>query len=431
MYFVDGVRKHSLALKAGLKKGDIITHINGEEVTDGLMYGYLLCSLKVKIDYLNEKGEKKTVEIKNDYEDIGVINERPMVENPKSCHNKCIFCFIDQLPKGLREPLYFKDDDSRLSFLTGNYVTLTNVSDKEFQDIIKMRLSPINISVHTTNDELRKKMLNNRFAGGIKEKIKCLTDENIVVNAQIVLCKGFNDKAELESSISDLYNLGVNSVSVVPMGQTKFREGLTKVEPFTKEDAKEVIDLINRYGDKSLLERGYRFIYPADEFFIKAQLPIPSSDYYDDFPQIENGVGMLSSFKDEFDIINFKKQHKHIKKVSKKTVATSYAAYETLNELVRKFNLEFDADIELIRIKNEFFGEKITVAGLLTGKDIINQLKGKVTGKLIVPRSMFRSQGDLTLDGMTLEEMEKELSLKIETVSGNGYEFLEKLYREG
>jgi len=431
MYFVEGVKKHSLALTAGLKKGDIITHINGEEVTDGLMYGYLLCSPSVKIDFTDSKGNKKTAIINNDYEDIGVINERPMVENPKSCHNKCIFCFIDQLPKGLRDPLYFKDADSRLSFLTGNYVTLTNVSDKEFEDIIKMRLSPINISVHTTNDELRKKMLNNRFAGGIKNKIKRLIEENIVVNAQIVLCKGFNDKKELENSLSDLYSLEVNSVSVVPMGQTKFREGLTQVESFTKEDAAAIIDLINKYGDKSLSERGYRFVYPADEFFITAELPIPESDYYDDFPQIENGVGMLSSFKDEFDIINFKKQHKHIKKVSKKTVVTSYAAYSTLKELIDKFNSEFDADIELIRIKNQFFGEKITVAGLITGCDIVNQLKEKVKGKLLVPRSIFRSEGDLTLDGMTIKDMEKELSCKIETAGNNGYEFLEKLYGEG
>ena len=413
MYFVDGVKKGSLAARVKLKKGDIITHINGEKVTDGLMYGYLMCSPTVKIDYTSDDGIKKTVTIENDYEDIGIINDRPMVENPKSCHNKCIFCFIDQLPKGLRDTLYFKDDDTRLSFLTGNYVTLTNVSDEEFENIIRMRLSPVNISVHTTDDELRKKMLNNRFAGGIKEKIKKLVDENILVNAQIVLCKDFNDGLQLEKSLSDLYGLEVNSVSVVPMGQTKFRDGLTQVEPFAKEDALKVIETVNKYGEKSLKERGYRFVYPADEFFIKAELPIPDSEYYDDFPQIENGVGMLASFKEEFDIKKLKKQYKNIK-VSKKTVATSFAAYDTLN-------------CEVVAVENEFFGEKITVAGLLTGTDIVSQTKGKITGKLLIPRSVFRAEGDVTLDDMTLSQMEKELGCIIETTENNGYEFLKKL----
>lgn len=430
MYFVEGVKKGSLSARAGLKKGDIITHINGEKVTDGLMYGYLICSPSVKIDYTDSSGKKRSVAIENEYEDIGVINNRPMVENPKSCHNKCIFCFIDQLPKGMRNTLYFKDDDTRLSFLTGNYVTLTNVSDEEFENIIRMRLSPVNISVHTTNDELRKKMLCNRFAGGIKDKIKRLCDENIVVNAQIVLCKGFNDGNELYNSLSDLYNLEVNSVSVVPMGQTKFREGLSEVEPFNKEDAFNVIKTINEYGEKSLSERGYRFVYPADEFFIKAELPIPSSGYYDDFPQIENGVGMLASFRDEFDIKKFKKTHKNIKKISKKTVVTSYAAYDTLKELVDKFNNEFNAEIKIFRIKNNFFGEKITVAGLLTGTDIISQMKGKTTGTLLIPRSIFRAEGDITLDDMTLADMQKELQCEIETTENNGYEFLKKLAKE-
>lgn len=426
MYFVDGIKKGSLAEKAKLKKGDIITHINGEEVTDGLMYGYLLCNPEVEIAY-SRNGITNKIAIKNDYEDIGIINNRPMVENPKSCRNKCIFCFIDQLPRGLRESLYFKDDDTRLSFLTGNYVTLTNMSDEEFENIIRMRLSPVNISVHTTNDELRKKMLNNRFAGGIKEKIKRLISENIVVNAQIVLCKNVNDKNELERSLGDLYELGVSSVSVVPMGQTKFRDGLFKAEAFSKADASDVVKIINKYGEKSLFERGRRFVYPSDEFFITAELPIPDSEYYEDFPQIENGVGMLASFKEEFDIDMLKEEYEISENIAPKTVATSYAAYQVFKELTEAFNKEFNADIRLFRIKNEFFGEKITVAGLLTATDIINQLKGKITGDLLLPRNIFRAEGDLTLDGFTLSDMENELKCKIILTENNGYEFLKKL----
>ena len=427
MYYVDGVKSGSLAAKAGLKNGDIIIRINGENVTDGLMYGFLVCSPSLEIEYTSADGENKIIHIYNDYEDIGVINNRPMVENPKSCHNKCIFCFIDQLPKGMRETLYFKDDDTRLSFLTGNYVTLTNVNEEEFENIIRMRLSPVNISVHTTDDELRIKMLHNRFAGGIKEKIKRLTEENISVNAQIVLCKGFNDGENLKKTIKDLYDLNVNSVSVVPMGQTKFREGLEKVEPFGQEDASEVIGIIEKYGEKALTERGVRFVYPADEFFITANIPIPRPEYYDDFPQIENGVGMLSSFKDEFDILRLETEYRKIKKISPKTVITSYAAYETLKELTDKFNEKYNAEIELVRIKNEFFGEKITVAGLLTGRDIINQLKGKNIKKLLVPRSILRAEGDITLDDMTISDMEKDIGCKIITVENDGYEFLKKL----
>lgn len=427
MYYVEDVIKNSLAYKKHIRKGDFITHINSKEVTDGLMYGYLICDKKVTLNVLKPDNKNYIVTIHNNYEDIGIINNGPMVENPKSCHNKCIFCFIDQLPKGMREPLYFKDDDTRLSFLTGNYVTFTNMKDDEFENIIKMHLSPVNVSVHSTEDDLRKKMLNNRFAGGIKEKIKRLIDNNITVNAQIVLCKGWNDKEHLETSLKDLYDLGVNSVSVVPMGQTKYREKLTEVELFTKEDCICVINTINKYGDISYKERGCRFVYPADEFFIKGEIPIPNIEYYDDFPQIENGVGMIASLKDEFNLERFCLKNRK-KKIENKVIVTGYAAYDTVKKLVDDFNEKFESNIETIKIKNNFFGENITVSGLLTATDVIEQLKIKKIEKLLLPKNMFRAQGDVTLDDFTKADIEKALSCEVIVCEADGGELLKNLY---
>lgn len=429
MYYVDEVLRGSLAKKAKIKVGDCITHINNREVTDGLLFGYLISSSPVvTLDIVTKKGKKRTVEIENDYEDIGIVSERPMVENPKSCHNKCIFCFIDQLPCGMREPLYFKDDDIRLSFLTGNYVTFTNMKEEEFENILKMRLSPINVSVHTTNDELRKKMLNNRFAGGIKDKIKRLIENHITVNAQIVLCKGWNDGEELEKSIKDLYELGVNSLSVVPMGQTKYREKLQQVELFTKEDCRNVVEIINKYGEISQKEQGKRFVYPSDEFFVKGEIPVPDESYYDGFPQIENGVGMLTSFEGEFfEGKNDLKRRK--KRLKKKTIVTSYSAYDMFVRLCNEFKKEFDCEIEVVKIKNNFFGEHITVAGLLTATDIIEQLKNRDLGMVVLPKNIFRSEGDLTLDGKTFKDIKNALKTKVVLCENNGCDFFNCLHK--
>lgn len=427
MYYVDEVLRGSLAKKARIKAGDSITHINNKEITDGLLYGYIVSSSPVvTLDIVTKKGKKRTVEIENDYEDIGIVSQRPMVENPKSCHNKCIFCFIDQLPCGMREPLYFKDDDTRLSFLTGNYVTFTNMKEEEFENILKMRLSPINVSVHTTNDELRKKMLNNRFAGGISDKIKRLIENHITVNAQIVLCKGWNDGKELEKSIKELYELGVNSLSVVPMGQTKYRDKLEKVELFSKEDCVNVVNIINKYGDISMKEQGKRFVYPSDEFFVKGEIPVPDEEYYDGFPQIENGVGMLTSFENEFfekkNTVKLKK-----KKLKKKTIVTSYSAYDMFVRLCDNFKKENPCDIEVCKIKNNFFGEHITVAGLLTAEDIIEQLKDKDLGTVVLPKNVFRAEGDFTLDGKTFKDIKKALKTKVVLCDNCGSDFFECL----
>lgn len=423
MYYVDGVKENSLAQSAGLLPGDIITHINGEEVTDGLMYGFLMCNETLTITYIRNQ-KTANVTIKNQFEDIGVINDRPFIENPKSCRNKCIFCFIDQLPKGMRKPLYFKDDDSRLSFLTGNYVTLTNMKEEEIENIVRMRLSPVNISVHTTNDELRIKMLHNKNAGGILKKICYLLENGITVNAQIVLCKGWNDKEELTKSLTDLYEAGVNSVSVVPIGLTKFRDNLTQIDPFTKEDCIEIVKQIHKISNRAYREIGTRFVYPADEFFVKGEIPLPPAAYYDDFPQIENGVGLLSSFVKEFNL-SFANRKPH--PVLHKIVATSVAAYPTLSRLVERFNEKFQAKIEIIPIKNEFFGDKITVAGLMTAADIIDQLKHKKIDYLMLPSSILRSEGDLTLDDKTISDIETALHCEVILNENDGKSFLDAL----
>ena len=423
MYYVDGIKENSYAMSAGLITGDIITHINGEEVTDGLTYGFLVCNDTLMIDFIREK-KRMQVTISNHFEDIGIINNRPFIENPKTCRNKCIFCFIDQLPKRMRKPLYFKDDDSRLSFLTGNYVTLTNMKEEEIKKIVTMRLSPVNISVHTTNDDLRIRMLRNPNAGGILHKIHYLVENGITVNAQIVLCKNWNDRQELDRSLEDLYEAKVNSVSVVPIGLTKFRDELTQIEPFTKEDCRKIIRQIHRLSNRSYREIGTRFVYPADEFFIKGDLPIPSATYYDDFPQIENGVGMLASFIKEF---NLSFAHRKPKKVSEKLVATSEAAYPTLSFLVNRFNEKYGTNIQTVPIKNHFFGNQITVAGLLTATDIITQLKGIKTSYLMLPASILRAERDLTLDDKTIDDIEKALSCEVILNENDGKSFLDAL----
>ena len=423
MYYVDGVIKNSLAAKAGIKRGDIITHINGEPVTDGLCYGYLMCSENVTVK-ISTNNLSRDIFFDNDYEDIGIINNRPMVENPKSCHNKCVFCFIDQLPKNMREALYFKDDDARLSFLTGNYVTLTNMKDHEFENIIRQRLSPVNISVHTTSDELRIKMLNNKNAGGILDKVKRLTDENITVNAQIVLCKGYNDGASLEKTITDLYGAYVNSLSVVPVGLTKFRQNLAEIEPFSQNDCRNIVKTIEKFSKMFYNERGTRFVYPSDEFFVEGKLPLPKNSYYDDFPQIENGVGLLSSLIREFNQSLCKRKIADVKKAA---IATSYSAYETIKSLVDKFNLKFSAEIDVIKIKNNFFGDNVTVAGLLCGCDIVSQLKDKNIKKLILPRVILRAEQDLTLDDMTINDIENALNCKVKLCGINGKELISSM----
>ena len=411
------IEKGSLADLAGLRSGDIITHINDIPINDYLDYAYASCNEDITI-----KTENKTFEIFNeDFEPLGIIFETLLIDEPKSCRNKCIFCFIDQLPKGMRDTCYFKDDDYRLSFLQGNYVTMTNMTDADIDRILKYNIPRINISVHTTNPELRQKMLSNKNAGKIMDYLKRLADGGLNINAQIVLCPDFNDKDELDRTIKDIASLGfsVESVSIVPVGLSDHRNGLTDIKPFTKETATSVISQVKKWQTKFKEEFGVNLFYLADEFYLTAGLPFPDYEEYDGFPQIENGVGLCASLIYEFnDALSKSKTPKR-----KKTVATGFSAYPVIKSLADK--LEGDK-ICVIPIKNNFFGSKITVSGLLTGTDIIEQLKDRDLGEvLLLPSSLLRHNEDVLLDNTTISDIEKALSIKVEIVQNDGFELLD------
>ena len=423
----------SIADEIGIEPGDVLVSINGKEVLDVFDYRYLINDEYLEIILKDGNGEPYEAEIEKDYdEDLGIVFESGLMDNARSCSNKCIFCFIDQLPKGMRKTLYFKDDDTRLSFLQGNYVTLTNMKDKDIERIIYYHLSPINISVHTTDPELRKMMLHNNKAGNIMERMRKLADSGIELHLQVVLCKGINDGKQLDKTIEDITTLfpHARSMSVVPVGLTKYREGLFKQEPFTKEDACAVIDQIEGWQRKNLERFGTRIVYAADEFYLKAEREIPEPECYEDFQQFENGVGMISYFRGEFyDILPGLEYGGGKKAVS---LATGYAAYDLMklvsDELMKKFP---EIDIRLYRIKNNFFGEMITVSGLLTGKDIIEQLKGRELGEyLILPDSLLRNGETVLLDDVYVEDIERKLKTNIKISLNSAKSLVDKILED-
>ncbi len=439
MITCSNVKKKSIAEKMGIKSGDKILSINGAEMVDVFDYDFYTTEEDVTMVLEDAQGNQRTVNIqKEQYEDLGIEFATYMIDCEKSCRNKCIFCFIDQLPKGMRDNLYFKDDDTRLSFLTGSYATLTNIDDAELHRIVKYKLSPINISVHTTNPELRVKMLNNRFAGDILRKIRILTEGNIQVNCQIVLCKNVNDGAELERTLGDLLTLipHINSVSVVPVGITKYREGLYPMEAFQKEDAAKVIETIDRWQEVFRNHMGSRVVYAADEFYVKAELPVPAYDYYEDFPQLENGVGMLTLLETEVeeDLAVRKVKKGFFKpKARKVTIATGECAYETIKRLAKKVEEKFShVSVQVVCVKNEFFGGEVTVAGLLTGADLLEQLQGVDFGQaLLLSNDMFKDDGDMLLDDVTTQDLEGKLAVKVEKVYNSGKAFVEAILGVG
>ena len=427
---IKSVLPGSIADELEIEAGDKLISINGNEIEDVFDYHFYVNDEYLTMIIEKADGEEWELEIEKDYEeDLGIEFEQGLMDEYRSCRNKCVFCFIDQMPKGMRDTLYFKDDDSRLSFLQGNYITLTNMSDKDIDRIVRYHLGPINISFQTMNPELRCKMLHNRFAGDALKKVDRLYEGGIEMNGQIVLCKGLNDGEELERSIQELtkYIPYLQSVSVVPVGLTKFRDGLYPLEPFTKEDAKEVLGIIHKWQDKIYEEHGYHFIHAGDEWYLLAEEEMPQGTKYDGYLQLENGVGMLRLLENEFQEAYDDLEGDD--RTAKLSMATGVLAYPYIQSMAERVCETFpNIKVHVYCIKNEFFGEKITVAGLITGQDLIKQLSGQQLGdRLLLPCSMFRNQEDVFLDDITLTELEDALQVKVDIVKSRGQDFIEAI----
>ena len=428
MVKITDVEKGSYASEAGIISGDILLSVNKNIINDVLDYRFYIMEPKLVLE-IERDGKIISFTIKKgEYDDIGLEFSTYLMDEKKRCRNNCIFCFIDQNPSGMRETVYFKDDDERLSFLHGNYVTLTNLKESDIERIIKMRISPINISVHTTNPSLRVMMMRNRFAGDCLRFIKMLDEGGIAINAQLVLCKGINDGEELENSLSDLVKLkNIESIALVPCGLTGHREGLYELESFDKESANHVIDIACRFGDACLNERGIRLVYPSDEFFLTAKREIPEEEFYDGYPQLENGVGMIRNDITEFlECLENLNDLEYNRKI---TVATGFAAKDHLQMLADHATEKYEKlTVNIAPIRNDFFGGSVTVSGLVTGGDIIAQLKDKDIGdELLIPENMLRAQGDLFLDNVSVEDVEKALSVRIRVVQSGGYNLCEAI----
>ena len=428
---VTDVLAGSHGYKAGILAGDFLISVNSHPIHDVLDYRFYLAETRVELKMKRAESEYTVVINKRQYDDIGLEFDRPLMDKKHNCENKCIFCFIDQNPKGMRESIYFKDDDSRLSFLHGNYITLTNLHDEDIDRIIEMHISPVNISVHTTNPELRVKMMKNKRSGEVLKYIKRLSDAGIKLRGQIVLCKGINDGAELDRTMNDLYQYypQLDSVSVVPAGLTRFRDGLYQLEPFTSDECSAVIKQVAEFGDMCKHHCGERVFFASDEFYVKSGMPLPEYDYWEEFTQIENGVGMLTSFEHEFELAastlsdEEKKIHRNV------SIATGEASYQMINKLASRLaDMCSNVEVNVYPVKNDFFGGEVTVSGLMTGKDIADQLYGKNLGDtLYLPRTVLRSEGDLFLCGMTPEELSTHLGCEICFCENDGADFLYNL----
>ena len=427
MVQITGVLPHSRAARAGVLEGDILLEINSHPINDVLDYRFRLADERIVLK-LHRGADIVEVHIKKGtYDDIGLEFGTPLMDKKHRCENGCIFCFIDQNPRGMRETIYFKDDDSRLAFLHGNYVTLTNLHDEDIDRIIEMHISPVNVSVHTTNPELRVKMMKNKRAGVVLGYLKKLADAGITLRGQIVLCPDFNDKEELERSMRDLSALypHMDSVSIVPVGLTRYREKLYPLRPFTAEECAHVIEQVDQFNASI----HNRMFYASDEFYVKSGAPIPRDDYYGEYTQIENGVGMLTSFEHEFESMlkTVDDEEKNVKR--EVSVATGEAAYKFISSLVQRLEkICPNLTCRVYCIKNEFFGGEVTVTGLLTGQDVAKQLAGQKLGEILyLSRAMLRAEGDLFLCGMTPAELSEKLGVKIEFTENDGAEFLLKL----
>ena len=439
------VTSGSIAEEMEIEAGDVLVSVNGKEIEDVFDFHYAVNDEYLELLIRKADGEEWELEIEKEYnEDLGIEFENGLMDDYKSCTNKCIFCFIDQMPPGMRETLYFKDDDSRLSFLQGNYVTLTNMKDKDLERIIQYHMGPINISVQTTNPELRCMMLHNRFAGDSLKKIDRLFEAGIPMNGQIVLCKGVNDGEELERSIRDLtkYLPCMESVSVVPVGLSKYRDGLYPLEPFTKEDAIAVIDMIEKWQKKCLEEHDLHFIHASDEWYMLAERPLPEEDSYDGYLQLENGVGMMRLLMNEFaeamedalaepgykeevmNVLNDEFDGHH-----KISLITGRLAAPFLRDMAADFMAEFPGyEVEIVDIRNDFFGERITVSGLITAQDLIAQAKERELGnEIAIPCNMLRSGEHVFLDDQTVEDVQNALQVPVIIVKSSGLALFEAM----
>lgn len=429
-HLITGVEPGSIAEECGLEPGDRIGAVNGHEIEDFFDYQYYIEEEFLRVEVLTKDGEECTLEIeKEEDEDLGLVFESFLMDDYNSCCNKCMFCFIDQMPPGMRETLYFKDDDSRLSFLQGNYITLTNMKEKDIDRVIRYHLAPINISVHTTNPELRCRMLHNRFAGDVMEKIRRFSDAGIPMNSQVVLCKGINDGEELDRTIRELGDFlpCMESLSVVPVGLTKYRDDLPKLEAFTKEDAKKVLSQIQGWQKHFLETRGTSFVHASDEWFILAGEEFPPVDYYEGFGQLENGVGMMrlliSEVEERLSELTGDDREKSV------SIATAKLAFPTIRKLAEQVTAKYPRmHIHVYCIENTFFGEQITVSGLLTGQDIERQLKGRELGdELLLPCNVLKADEDIFLDDMSLSSLSESLQVPVNIIQSEGQDFVNKI----
>lgn len=428
---ITNVLPGSIAEELGIRQGDFLLCINDMQIEDIFDYRYLINDGEIIVLIEKPDGEEWELEIeKEENEDLGLEFAESLMDGYKSCQNKCIFCFIDQMPKGMRETLYFKDDDSRLSFLQGNYLTLTNMKDADIDRMIHYRMEPVNISIHTTDQKLRCMMLNNRFAGELLQKMDRFKQAGLRMNGQIVLCKGINDGAKLEESIKTLtgYLPYLQSLSIVPVGLTKFREGLYPLLPFEKKDAAEVLAVIHKWQEHCMKKHQTHFVHASDEWYLLAEQKLPEAARYDGYLQLENGVGMERLLEDEFyEALNAVTCGPKTKK--KITVATGTLAAPLIETLCGEFKRKFpNVKLQVIPIRNEYFGERITVSGLLTGRDIVSQLKGKSLGeKLLLPCNLLRSGEEVFLDDMTLTELKNALQVKTDIVKSSGQDLVNAL----
>ena len=427
-HIIKNVLPGSIAEELEISAGDKLLAINDQEIEDVFDYHFLANEEYLTVLIEKPDGEQWELEIEKEYEeDLGIEFEQGLMDEYRSCRHKCIYCFIDQMPKDMRETLYFKDDDSRLSFLQGNYVTLTNMSDHDIDRIVRYHLEPINVSFQTTNPELRCKMLHNRFAGEALNKVDRLYEGGITMNGQIVLCKGINDGEELERSIRDLmkYAPQLQSVSVVPVGLSKYRDGLYPLQPFTKEDAKEVLHIIHKWQKKAYEEFGIHFIHGGDEWYILAEEELPEEERYDGYLQLENGVGMLrllmNEFEDGYESLNGDEIDREV------SVATGFLAYPYIKRMADRIMEKYPkSKLHVYGIRNDFFGELITVSGLITGQDLIGQLKGKALGeKLLLPCNMLRIEEQDFLDDVTLQDVKDALQVPVDIVKSSGQDFID------